>query len=769
MKQAFILITAALFLITPLLFADPVELIYDTGEEHGSFRDLDESNMEAVCFSPAHPCSLLSVRLYLNCPESGTIELHVWGDNGAHEPDQNNDLIDPIDVEVESSIEGFEWTEVDLSEAGLIFDPPQDFHIGHVCSEGGATILTDTAHVVFEQRSHLWSYNDNLRTYLWHNLGNNGNYMVRATVEYFDEIEEFPFVNVSEDIGLAGLGNHAWGDYNNDGWEDLLQGGRTLYQNQGDGTFENVSRDAGIVADNPAGTGTWGDFDNDGWLDFFAGNSRNDQEDRLYHNNGDGTFDFANEEYWFFYGYNPTAGCGWGDADGDGCLELYIANSEYIINDNFVYFRDYFFTFDPDPDVRVFCEITPSELRNLRYYGRSVAWCDFDMDNDMDVYISNYRLQRNFLWVNRGDLEFENEAAERGGLQGYNQSGAYGHTIGSAWADFDNDLDFDLLVGNFAHPWGLAYQDKIMLCRNSGYPDYTFEDIRVDSGIEYCETVFCPAWGDYNNNGLQDLFISAVYPGRQPFMYRNNGDGTFDNINYETGFQANCYNSSGVTWCDYDHDGDLDLAVGGGMGGLFQNNSETGHWLQIEARGVAANKFGFGTQATVHCGDDHYLRQVEGGTGSQGCQNMTAMHFGLGENESCDSLIVTWVGGDTDRYYNVEIDKRWYAIQGEGLFEDIYSSVPSHKQMPTDFTISNPYPNPFNSSINLDFTTARNGNVKVEVFDLSGRLVDVIADDEFTVGQHSLTWQAGNIPAGSYLVQVKHSNGIISRMVTLVK
>ncbi|MCF7809383.1 FG-GAP-like repeat-containing protein [bacterium] len=759
MKQTFLLIILALLLTITNSFADPVELIYDNGNAHGSFQDLDEENMEGVSFSPVHPCSLLSVRLYLT--DSGTINLHVWGDNGAHEPDQNNDLVDPMEIEVES---GNTWIEVDLTEAGLTFNPPQDFHVGIVCSEGGPTILVDNSENDFEQRSHLWTYNASLGRDLWHTI--NGNFMVRATVEYFDEIEEFPFVNVSADIGIHRLGNHAWGDYNNDGWEDLLVSGKTLYRNNGDGTFEYISEEAGILEDNPGGTGTWGDFDNDGWLDFYAGNSRDDAEDRLYRNNGDGTFDMVNDEYWFNYGYNPTAGCGWGDANGDGCLEIYIANSEYEINNNFVHYCDYFFAFDPRD--RIFYEITPDELQRLRYYGRSVAWCDFDMDHDMDVYISNYRLQPNYLWVNQGDLEFENEANERGGLQGYNQRGSYGHTIGSAWADYDNDLDFDLLVGNFAHPWGLDYQDKVMLCKNSGHPDYTFEDIREGSGIAYCETVFCPAWGDYDNNGLQDLFISATYPGRQPFMYRNNGDDTFSNVNYELGFQTKCYNSDAATWCDYDHDGDLDLAIGG-TDGLFQNNCEVGHWLQIEARGVTANKAAFGTQATVHCGDDHYLRQVEGGTGSQGSQNMICMHFGLGDNENCDSLVVTWVGGDVDRYYDVEIDKRWYAVQGEGLFEEIYSHVPIQDQTPTDFSVVNPYPNPFNSNVNIGFSMERSGKVSVEVFDLSGRLIDTIADNEFTAGQHSLSWSALDNPSGNYLVQIRHSNGIISRAVTLIK
>jgi len=759
------LIVVLLLVNVSVTFADPIEFVYDNGSVNAAYRGMNENNMEAVCFSPEHPCSLLSIRIYVheadrNAPSA--IEIHFWGDNGAHEPDQSNDLIDPIEVQIER---GNRWITIDLTRAGLVLNPPQDFHVGHICSNGGPSIFFDNSQSCFEERSHVWAYNQNYRTSMWHIM--NSNYMVRATFEYFNEIEEFPFVNVSNEMGLVNLENHAWGDYDNDGWEDLLIGGRKLYRNLSGSSFENVSDAAGIRQDNPGSTGTWGDFDNDGWLDFFAGNNNNNCEDRLYHNNGNGTFTMSNNEYWMNYGYNPTGGSGWGDANGDGCLEIYIANAENWNDGNPEYFADYFLSFNPAD--RVFLDIAPREITELRYYGRGVAWCDFDMDGDMDVYISNYRLQPNYLWVNYGNFEFRNEADERGSLQGYGDGGVYGHTIGSAWADFDNDLDFDLLVGNFAHPWGLSYQDKVMLCRNSGSPEYRFEDIFAESGIKYCETVFSPAWGDYDNDGWQDVFISACYEGRQPFMYRNMGNTTFRNVNYQTGFHTKAYDSNGVTWCDYDHDGDLDLAIGGSAGGLFQNNCDVGHWIQIELRGVSANRFGFGSKATVHSDGEHYLRQVEGGSGAEGCQNMMAMHFGLGEHNHCDSLLIDWIGGEVDRYYNVDIDKRWYAVQGEGLFEELEQHVNDHEKVPLNFSMAYPYPNPFNGSMTLEFSQSTFGPVKIQVFDLSGREIDMIANRDFSPGNHTIAWNAKDFPAGRYLVQVKHRNGILSRMITLLK
>lgn len=742
--------------------AEPVELSYDNGSRSGYFNG-EEGNKEAVCFTPEHPCRILSFSFRPR--GTGEMEWHVWGDNGAHEPDIENDLIDPVVVNVNNDQN---WVEVDLSEYNLTLNPPEDFHIGHHKLGRSPQIWLDNQSTV-QQRTHVYGYNDGLRAWLWMIFGGDGgNYLIRATVEYFDELEdeEYTFHNVSEDAGLGSLGNMAWGDYNNDGWEDLLTGGKTLYRNNGDGTFEDVSDDAGIVANNPARSGTWGDFDNDGWLDFYAINSSYDTDDRLYRNNGDGTFEMVNEHYWLIQGRTPSGACGWGDVNNDGFLDLYVANSENWNDGNPIYYRDYFFAYIPEAEV--FADITPRDIARNSHYGRSVAWCDFDFDDDMDVYISNYRLHPNYLLVNQGDLEFEDEADDRG-VRGNQQMGAYGHTIGSCWGDFDNDGDFDLLVGNFAHPWGLAYQDKVMLCENSGAPDYVFEDIREESGIRYCETVFGPSWGDYDNDGFLDLFISAVYDGRQPFMYRNLGNRTFEITNYVTGFHGRAYNTSGVSWCDYDHDGDLDLAIAGGNGGLFENRSSEGYYFELVLNGTEANNhFAFGSYASVHAGDLHLLRQVEGGSGSEGCQNMMALHYGLGENSHIDSLVIKWLGGETERFYDIEVDQRAVALQGDGLVVLSSPGRPS-VEIPKNFEMSAAYPNPFNGQTTIGFSLAATQRVKFAAYDFTGRRITVLADRKFQAGTHSFTWDADNLPSGNYHIQATFDGGIVSRKVTLLK
>ncbi|HHE46594.1 MAG TPA: T9SS type A sorting domain-containing protein, partial [Bacteroidetes bacterium] len=264
-----------------------------------------------------------------------------------------------------------------------------------------------------------------------------------------------------------------------------------------------------------------------------------------------------------------------------------------------------------------------------------------------------------------------------------------------------------------------------------------------------------------------DLFITSVYEGRQPYLYHNEADGTFTNVNYPAGFHMNCYNSWGAAWCDYDHDGDLDIAVGGNHGGLYQNNGDAGHYLQVEMRGVDANRFAFGCRAEAHAGDLHMLRQVQSGMGTGGCQNMMALHFGLGENETVDSLIVSWLGGDVERYFDLPADQRYIAVQGEGLL----NAPPdrSEPEPPAKFRLDPPCPNPFNSSVMIRFAPGAPGEVTIAVYDLAGRRVAVLADGCFTAATHSLTWDASALSAGSYIVQARFEGGLVTQNLTSVK
>ncbi|MBN2537221.1 CRTAC1 family protein, partial [candidate division WOR-3 bacterium] len=290
--------------------------------------------------------------------------------------------------------------------------------------------------------------------------------------------------------------------------------------------------------------------------------------------------------------------------------------------------------------------------------GRGVAWADFDDDSDQDCFVANYRLQENFLWLNRGDGTFEN-AAPRLGVAGDEVDGWFGHTIGAAWADFDNDGDLDLFTADLAHPRYIEFSNRSRLYENLGPgAEPRFRDVRAKSGIRYEETHSNPAWADVDNDGDLDLYITSIYEGRRSFLYENLGRPfpdscvLFRETTWLSGTRAD--NGWGCAFADFDNDGDMDLVVGSGSGvRLYRNDLRPGnHWLQVRVVGRRANRAGIGCRVTVRRGDEAWIREVSGGSGTTS-QDMLVQHFGLGESDAPVDVEVNFGSGRARRLEGV--------------------------------------------------------------------------------------------------------------------
>ncbi|MCX7837243.1 MAG: FG-GAP-like repeat-containing protein [candidate division WOR-3 bacterium] len=452
------------------------------------------------------------------------------------------------------------------------------------------------------------------------------------------------FTDITKEVGLEEerAGRVAFGDYNNDGYEDLLLNGSKLFKNENGERFVEVTKEAGIYGNNNGGL--FADLNNDGYLDIVC-ISNEKKGEKVFKNNGDGTFTDMSEIAKIYDDY-PSEGLGIGDIDNDGLLDIYIAN--YEIWEEHKYLPDFLYRNLGDFKFEDISE--KAGIRNIENKaGRGINFGDYNNDGYLDIYVSNYRLCENFLWHNNKNLSFENKAHYLG-IAGDEREGYYGHTIGSEWADYDNDGDLDLITANLAHPRYIQFSNRTMLYENKGN---RFIDVRKKKGIKYEETHSDPAFGDIDNDGDLDLYITSVYENRRSFLYLND-KGKFKDITYLSGVRV--FNGWGCAFSDFDNDGDLDLIVGSGSGTkFFRNDTENNNYLKIKMIGKKSNKNGIGARVKIKIGKKILLREVNCGKGTTS-QSSMILHFGLGKKNKIN-LNYRFLGGKEKTLKNIKANQ----------------------------------------------------------------------------------------------------------------
>jgi hypothetical protein len=498
-------------------------------------------------------------------------------------------------------------------------------------------------------------------------------YLVRLHVEYTDDVQPGDkFLQPVE--GVSPSSRISFGDYDGDGDDDFLTNGPRLWRNDGTGMFEDVTDSSGIAGLGVGGSGgVWGDYDNDGCLDLYLFVESGTAADHLLHNECDGTFTEATEASGIsdLQAYNgcdadwthtPSPAAAWWDYDADGWLDLYVGG--FICWEPGTYFTDKVWHNEGDG---TFTEATGLNgfrgYEERRFATRGASPIDFDLDGDVDLLAHNYRLHPNLFYRNNAG-ESVSDTARTHGLDGavssFGNAEYFGHTIGVAWGDLNNDGRFDLIESNLAHPRFFDFSDKtrVLLYQLGGQ----FHDIQGDwnkpygdAGLRYQETHSVPVLGDFDQDGNLDLAISAVYDGRPTDFYWGNGDGTFRLDNYHAGIEVR--SGWGMAVSDIDGDGDLDLAA---SGVLYRNTlGDKGHWLAVSVVGNAgSNRAALGATVRLHTAERVFVRHVGGGTG-QGCQNSQVLHYGLGEVDSIDRIEARFPGGEWLVYDGpIDVDRR---------------------------------------------------------------------------------------------------------------
>ena len=480
--------------------------------------------------------------------------------------------------------------------------------------------------------------------------------------------------NLKMDKVDGGRGS-AWGDYDNDGDEDIVAVGtyqpHVLYRNNGNGTFTNVAEQAGI-ADPRGGWGSlFADYDNDGYLDLYItrGGWSGAAENTLYHNNGDGTFTDVTH----------TAGvpdpqssfcAAWADYDNDGYLDLYIADG--VIGDgaaNVLYRNNGDGTFT-----------NIAESAGVANTGNSLgtAWGDYDKDGYIDLHVVNFG-QSNVLYRNNGDGTFTDVTPTTGMTLPVTDA------FVTFFLDVDNDADLDIFISNSGsfqafiagQITGAAPHDgdRQVLYRNNG--DGTFTDVTRESGLYHAFGAMGANFGDIDSDGYLDIYLATGAPqmGRleRDALFRNNGDGTFTDATLALGL-GNIGKGHGVTFGDVDTDGDVDIyvPVGGAFIGdqwhnLFYQNTGTGNnWLTLKLVGVKSNRDGIGAKVTLRVGDSVIYREVSGGCGF-GSTNSLSLEIGLGKHTKVDTLEIVWPSGQVDTHRNLSVNQKRVITEGKSL------------------------------------------------------------------------------------------------------
>ena len=340
----------------------------------------------------------------------------------------------------------------------------------------------------------------------------------------------------------------------------------------------------------------------------------------------------------------PSEGAAWGDLNGDGYPDLWVANYERNgeplgrATPDRLYLSDGAGGFT-DASARL--SGTPLAC------GRGVSMADVDQDGDLDVFVSNYRLNPDHLWINQDGALTESAATL--GVQGQPVRGAYGHTIGAAWGDLDLDGDLDLVAANLAHPRFIDFSDQTMIYLQG--PDGRFLDARARVGVEFEETHSDPTLFDADNDGDLDLYLTSVYETRPSYLWRNDvapvGSLSFTDVTWASSTRV--FNGWGAAAADLDLDGDLDLVVAGQGGIHVFENTTGGASVRVRLVGVTSDTWGAGATAVLSAPDGSaWTRQVTLGHGTTS-QSEPILHFGVEGRPGPYQLDVRWPSGQRQR------------------------------------------------------------------------------------------------------------------------
>lgn len=523
--------------------------------------------------------------------------------------------------------------------------------------------------------------------------------------------KKFILETVGSGVGLL--------DYDNDGWLDIyfvngstyeaLRGKASsphaaLFHNNHDGSFTNVTENAGVGNDRWGVGVAVGDYDNDGWPDIYVTNFG---KNRLYHNNHDGTFTDVAERAGVALG-GWSSGPTFGDYDGDGRLDLFVPG--YVSYDldhppapgspqvafSSCQFRgidvmcgprglkgepDHLFHNNGDgtfTEVSVKAGVGDANA----YYGLTAIFADVNNDGKPDLIVANDSTP-NYLYINKGNGSFEDASYPSG--YALNENGRETASMGIAVGDYQNNGLVDLYNTTFSDDYNTLY-------RNAGGGN--FDEISYRAGVAEVTIPFL-GWGtgflDFDNDGWLDLFVvnGHVYPevdksdwgttfAQRALLFHNLLGKQFELVPAVKGSGlALPMTGRGAAFGDLFNDGKIDVVINqlDNAPALLRNvNPDKNHWIGLQLLGgpkSPRDAVGATVYATAE-GTRHRANVLSGG--SYASSNDQRVHFGLGASSTVDSIEIHWPSGRTEKIPSLKTDRYYRVEEGKGIVPGVYDA-----------------------------------------------------------------------------------------------
>ena len=482
----------------------------------------------------------------------------------------------------------------------------------------------------------------------------------------------------------------SWGDYDNDGFPDLFLANSRLdqlYHNNGDGTFTDVTLQAGVAGCNVcySATGLWWDHDRDGDLDLYVSVLNN--ENIMYQNNGDGTFTDVTEALGLAGDNTITWSSVAIDAGKDGFLDLYNMNDTQI--------NEFF----ENRSGQKYNEASRAYRLDDEGAGMGIAVGDCNNDGLFDLYVTNiFNHHPNPLFIDQGNRRYADQARALG-------VDNTGWGWGTAFLDYDHDGDEDLAAVN--GPIDKLYGDQQPDIDNFFFKNMLmeeamrFEDISAASGFTGKAKSKGLEVFDYDQDGDLDLVVANM---EEPAYF-------FENRTIHN-----------------------------------DNQPAAKNWLQIRPEGTTSNRDAFGTTVKIRIGEK-WLYRYHHGAAIFG-QSIKPVHFGLGDATMIDEIRFTWLTGVTEAIYDVPANQSLHFREGDGTVvrEDAGTGPVSGAIVEKDFA----KPNPFYNATTLHFEMAKPGMLELAIYNATGRLVFKTKAELAEPGVLDVPWDASAMAPGLY-------------------